>query len=237
MAKLKGTKKKDVLKGKATADLLLGLWRKRQAHRGGGDDILDGGVGNDKLNGGAGNDTYVLGDGRSRCRHSPASSATRSRTSSAASSTWCSVKAAVMEDHEAFALDGLTHYGLLDESLDALDDAVGARCRGAARQPHRGLSSRASAAAAGCPWRNFLRAERELASALRPMLARWRALHGDYPVAGVEGAAALRARRAWCSTTGSTACGGRRWNRRAGVAVAAGQPRWPPTRARRGSTS
>lgn len=92
----------------------------------------------------------------------------------------------VMEDHETFALDGLTHYGLLDESLDALDDAGApdaavpldrridaqlARIRRSGRLPMAELGERA---------------ERELASALRPMLARWRSLHHDHPVAGVK---------------------------------------------------
>jgi exodeoxyribonuclease V gamma subunit len=92
----------------------------------------------------------------------------------------------VMEDHETFALDGLTHYGLLDESLDALDDADApdgavpleqridaqlARIRRSGRLPMAELGERA---------------ERELASALRPMLARWRSLHHDYPIAGVK---------------------------------------------------
>lgn len=92
----------------------------------------------------------------------------------------------VMEDHETFALDGLTHYGLLDESLDALDDADVsdtaapldrridtqlARIRRSGRLPMAALGERA---------------ERELASALRPMLARWRRLHHDYPIAGVK---------------------------------------------------
>jgi len=91
-----------------------------------------------------------------------------------------------MEDHETFALDGLTHYGLLDESLDALDhagapdvdgslerriDAQLARIRRSGRLPMAELGERA---------------ERELAGALRPMLARWRTLHHDFSVAGVK---------------------------------------------------
>jgi exodeoxyribonuclease V gamma subunit len=89
----------------------------------------------------------------------------------------------VMEDHEAFALDGLTQYGLLAEALDALDDPDAdaplaaqvdrqlARIRRSGRLPMAELGERA---------------ERGLADTLRPMLARWRALHRDHPVAGVK---------------------------------------------------
>ena len=92
----------------------------------------------------------------------------------------------VMEDHETFALDGLAQYGLLDESLDTLDDAGApdadaslqrridaqlARIRRSGRLPMAELGERA---------------ERELAGTLQPMLGRWRALHHAFPVAGVK---------------------------------------------------
>ncbi|MGJ7543179.1 exodeoxyribonuclease V subunit gamma [Variovorax sp. LT1R16] len=90
---------------------------------------------------------------------------------------------AAMEDHEAFALDGLEQYGLLDEALTALrdvDDAAVLSRRVDAQLQRIRRSGRLPMAELG------RRAERALADTLQPMLARWRALHALYPVAGVK---------------------------------------------------
>ncbi|MBB1598497.1 exodeoxyribonuclease V subunit gamma [Variovorax sp. UMC13] len=90
---------------------------------------------------------------------------------------------AAMEDHEAFALDGLEQYGLLDEALTVLrdvDDAAALSRRVDAQLQRIRRSGRLPMAELG------RRAERALADTLQPMLARWRALHALYPVAGVK---------------------------------------------------
>jgi Ca2+-binding RTX toxin-like protein len=57
---IKGTKKKNKLKGKKTNDMIIGLGGNDKLNGKKGDDVLDGGAGNDKLNGSKGDD-YLLG--------------------------------------------------------------------------------------------------------------------------------------------------------------------------------
>lgn len=63
MAKIKGTKKRDILNGFASADTLLGLDGNDDLKGNAGNDKLFGGKGNDKLLGGNGNDTLDGGLG------------------------------------------------------------------------------------------------------------------------------------------------------------------------------
>jgi Ca2+-binding RTX toxin-like protein len=63
MAKIKGTKKKDVLKGLSNKDKVIGLGGEDKLIGLAGDDKLVGGAGSDKLSGGGGNDILKAGAG------------------------------------------------------------------------------------------------------------------------------------------------------------------------------